>query len=505
MSISNHNTLLQNIEKRYLNPDGADVWFIFDGERIPGHRIILASSPWLENMFFGSLTESGEVNMNNSNVSSRSFKEFLRYVYTGKANLTMDNIREMMYLADESLDQEIFDECENFLIKEITVDNIFSVYQLALRHERAGRLKTVCEEEICVNAETTFKSASFEQIQYDFLENILKCDSLVCEEKDIFDACIGWAKAACRRNGIDQHNPLNVRAQVGESLYQIRFGSMTIGNAATCITSCPGLFSADELQEIMCLVGHKNYSGVTRFNWTPRYFSLKRDASHELMCNRYSGFRSNHDYYYYSFHKTEFHKFTCNRRVLLKGFTCECDQRVRKTASYTIVEMNSVEDSNIRCNERKPLEFFDEVKRSKFSYSSRQGQCIDIIHHKSYKASVKLNNAILIRPGYTYTMNIEFEKEPQNLRRRCFFKNKVRVDHDIVFQFYESKGIVSSIMLSRLDNRKYFRKIVHNPMMWFKLILVLLVIAYLIQYDISQPNSKLVHLWHFIKSLFKKS
>ena len=103
MSISNPNTLLQNIPKRYLNPDGADVWFVFDGEQFPGHRFILASSPWLESMFSGSLTESGEINMSNSNLSPRTFKEFLRYVYTGKANLTMDNIREMMYLADKSL------------------------------------------------------------------------------------------------------------------------------------------------------------------------------------------------------------------------------------------------------------------------------------------------------------------------------------------------------------------------------------------------------------------
>lgn len=503
MEISNQSSVLQNIQKRYLNPDGADVWFIFDSERIPGHRIILASSPWLESMFFGSLTEEGEVNMRHSNVSSSTFKEFLRYVYCGKANLTMDNIAEMIYLADESLDQDIFDECENFLLNRLGLDNIFDVYQLALKHERAVRLKNACEEEICVNAEETIKSSRFERIPYEFLENIVKCDSLVCDEKDLFDACIGWAKAECRRQNIFQHDPLNIRAQLRDAFYQIRFSSMTIGDAAACTQSCRDLFTVDELLEIICMVGHKEYSGTKRFNWAPRYFSLQRFTSNELVCKRYSGLAPEN---LYSFKKTETLEFTCTRRVMLKGLTSESRQRsngsTRYSANISIIETKSIEDVNVRYNKKNDFVFTEEVERGITSLSRTQGRCLDHNTFKSYVAKVKLGNAILLRPGYTYTMTIAFDREPSNQSHICKLKNKVRVDHDIVLRFNESKSMVTSLILGRLHKRRYLRRVVHNPMMWFKLFLVILVLAYFIHRDINKPNSTLIHWWHLIKSFF---
>lgn len=483
--------VIQHIQSRYLNPVGADIWFIFDGERIPGHKNILASSPWLESMFFGSITETGEVDMSNSNVKPGTFKEFLRYIYASKPNFTMDNIDEMIYLADESLSQEIFDECENFLIKEITVDNLYFIYQLALRHERARRLKNVCEEEICVNAERTFKSASFVELRYEFLENILKCDSLVCGEKVIFDACIRWAKAACRRDGMDQYNPENLRAKLGASIYQIRFSSMTSRDAAACIESCPDLFSRNELQEIMCMIGRKTYSRTMQFNWAERYFSLQRNTTNELKCRRYCGLMSDRTEHH-TFHTTEITKFTCNRRVFLKGFTLECTQPTTKAANITIIEMNAEEDTNIRYEKREMLLFKDKITRK-----------LDKQNHISFEANVKLSN-VLVRPGYNYELHITFENVPYNLNHRCFLKSKVRVDHDIVFRFHGTRHIVTSFTLGRLDNRKYLRRIIHDPWMWFMFFLMVLVVALIIRYDINQQNSTLVHLWHWLKSLFGK-
>lgn len=462
-----------------MNENGADVWFVFNDERIPGHRLILAASPWLDNMFFGSLTENGDVNMNNSNVSSTTFKEFLRYIYTGKANLTMDNISEMIFLADESLCEEFFGECENFLIKNLNVDNIFVVYQLALQHERAARLKVACEEEICINAASTLKSSNFSQIQFDFLQNIVKCDSLVCEEKDVFNACIGWAKAACRRNRIDQHNPLNLRAQLGDLLYQIRFSSMTSNDAATCINSCPGLFTADELQEIMCIVGRTSYSGTIHFNSTPRYFSIQRNTDAELKCNRFNGLIGqvqSHENHLFSIIETT--EFTCNRPATLKGFTCECNEPANKTVNLSIVEMRAEEDAYIRCSEQKILRFSHQHLRR-----VRRGETV--VQDRSFEAKIMLNQGILLRPGYVYQINIAFGTEPRNLKHKCHLKTKVRVDHDIVIRFKKTNEIVTSLILCRFDNRKFIQKIFHNPMTWFLLILALFVIILFILYVIK--------------------
>lgn len=181
------NNVLQRIKDLYLQSEGADVWFIFGNERIPGHKFIVSiGSPWLNTMFNGSLPENAEVNMNECGVTANTFKELLRFIYTQNVNFTMDTIQEIIHLAKQSLNDDFFDKCEQFLINSLTFDNIFFGYQLALLYE-ANDLKKKCEEEICVYAEQVFKSSSFLNFPFEYLENILKCDALACEEKEIFD------------------------------------------------------------------------------------------------------------------------------------------------------------------------------------------------------------------------------------------------------------------------------------------------------------------------------
>lgn len=222
-------------------------------------------------MLSGSLPETVDATIRNPNVTANSFKEFLRFMYRGNVELTMDNIESVLDLADCSLCTEIFTECEHFLIEELNGDNVIFVYGLVLLHDRATRLKVICEEEMSINAGRLFRSNNYQDIEYDFLEQILQCDTLAYEEKDIFIACINWARAKCRQNEIDEFDPLNLRACLGKIIYQFRFSSMSSEDIAICIDSCPGLFS----EEIICMTAmYRNYSGVKRFNWTPRYFNL---------------------------------------------------------------------------------------------------------------------------------------------------------------------------------------------------------------------------------------
>lgn len=493
--------LLENLKNLYLKEDQADVWFVFDDERVPGHKVIITSSPWLEAMFYGSLTEKDEVDMRRSGYAAESFKELLRYLYTGKVKFTMDNIENITFSADASLNQGFLNECEKFLLKGLSDDNLSVMYELALRHERLIRLKAICDEKICVNAEQTIRSPMFEKIDFHTLLNILKLDALVCEEENIFNACIAWAKAACVRENMDQHNAQNLRDQLKESIYQIRFSSMTIAKFAKCIQSCPGLFDVDELQEIICMIGHERYSGTMRFNWTQRFFNLRRDVAHELTCDRYDGPMERRNYF--SFQRTEVTEFTCSRRALLKGFTCESNRFLRKQANVEIIEKNE-ENIKVRYNNRHPLEFTNPIERRD------NGQHGSI--STSYQANVELINVFLLRPGYTYSINITFDTDPHDIQKNCNLKKKVRVDHDIVFRFTGTRQIVSSLTISRFENQNYFVKIVHNQMMWFKFILLLLVITLLRVHPfnfvfilvtcflINEPDSNVAQWWHRIKN-----
>lgn len=126
----------------------------------------------------------------------------------------------------------------------------------------------MCEEEICVFAKKIIQSNSpkFLSCEYIVIEKILQFDELACEEQQIFNACIAWAKAACIRNNQDPGDVTNIRTQLGNSIYQIRFSSLTMPEFETCIRNYPGLLTANELHEIVCMIGKIKKYKQKQFN-----------------------------------------------------------------------------------------------------------------------------------------------------------------------------------------------------------------------------------------------
>lgn len=440
---------LKRFQALYLNADGADVWFVFDKERIPAHKLILVTmSPWFETMFFGSLPESNEVNMTDANVSAEAFKEFLRFIYMSTANLTMDNIEGVIHLAKQSLSDEIFAKCEDFLMNNVNTETMFFGYQLALTYD-ANRLRKMCEEEICVNAEQVLKSRSFIEFPFQFLTNILRCDALACDEKVIFKACIAWAKASCARTNQDPLNAEHLRAHLKDSIYQIRFCSMNVKEFAACISSYSGLFSADEMHEIVCMIGRVKEFNGKKFNWTPRYYDLNWNQGQQLICDRFKMTKGLN-----KLDSTDVTTFSCNRRVLLTGFICECNQTLSISAKIDITEkpFNGTEQTE-RYRDEVTLNF--EYNRGNRNYS---------------QALVELKKPLLLRPSYSYKITVNTESNEQLIGKIfgswCQFKPKVVLDFDILIRFGGTKGFVSALQLCRFDRKNIIQKVCRNPSTW---------------------------------------
>lgn len=449
---SAHRKRLNRFKSFYLNDEGADVWFKFPGERIPAHKLMLTTmSPWMNTMFLGSLPEGDEVDMTTGKLTAEAFKEFLQFFYMDMdiVKLTMENIEGVIDLAKQSLTEHIFAECENFLMQTVTTDTMCFGYQLALRYG-ANKLKAICEDEICVNAEKILRSSSFMDFPYDFLQNILQCDALACEEKYIFDACIAWAKAACKRNKEDPTKADNLRTQLKDAVYQIRFISMTKEEIANCIGSCSGLFSADELEEIICM--DSNESKVKKFNWTPRYFNLQWDKGRHLKCKRFRLWSLD---FMYKAKEVETLTFTTNRRVLLNAFKCEANRPCQKEIDFLIVEMRSNGKDRTECySQQQMILDFKQKRKEVFSH----------------EAQITLNKSILLRPKHKYEIQITIKQdqseEEEKIWNRTVFKSSVLVDLDILMRFDKPQGIISALNLIRFDKKNIFQKMFDAPISW---------------------------------------
>lgn len=481
--------LQQNISQMYLNREDADVVFVIDGKRIPSHKSILRTmSEYFVVMFGPTWHTESEIVFNRSaladtprqydhSVSAKSFKEFLKFAYDVPRKLTMDNVKGVIDLAKGPTQEEegraqqradrILTECEDFLKKSIKESNIRQVYEWAELYDMQ-RLKT----EIILHTESALKSKNFHKFPYDYLEMILMSNALPCEEKDIFDACIKWAERACRTNSLDPTNMEQLRAQLidgDDLLYQIRFTAMTSRDAAICIRSYPKLFKKDELREIICMVGqHRNDFRPNKFNWTPRRCNLEWSNGKELNCSRFiAGDKGKEGEAVYTLKRCEATRFTCNRRMTLKGFKCELSGSERKSIHLQIREINSDNHSV-------------ELLRPSPTFTVHFEEKQTCVKHSSFLAHIRLNanDQFLLRPNYTYEISITFDNQLIDMKSLSSFKQKVRFDHDLVVRFDKKyRGIVASLSIRRFDDRKFLSKLVRDPKLWISIIATALIVC----------------------------
>lgn len=275
----------------FLATDSADLKFTFDVENgtkiLPAHKSILAqNSSVFRNMLFSSLPET-EVTFNIVDASYEEFEEFLQFFYQDEITLTMQNIEGVLRLADKYDVTECSDMCAMFLESQCTLANLFLIYQLAVTFS-FKELKKFCEDKIQHSTLEIFDSPAFLDYTRDMLNSILLMDGLACTESHIFDACIAWAKNSCRKNGLDETEALNLRQQLGDSLFLIRFRSMDGEEIVQIMTKAnrlyAGMFSHKELVEVLCLRNVKDFKSEN-FCSKPRVnLSFKLNRNPVLIC-----------------------------------------------------------------------------------------------------------------------------------------------------------------------------------------------------------------------------
>lgn len=279
--IVNENKNKSKSEKSYNNPliketmkklyedrnETGDVSFHVGSEVVRAHRSILSvHSPKFRVQFFGQNPDTGDIEVND--VSAAAFKEFLQFFYLENVSLSMENMEDVLNLAKQSGVKEFMDQCVDFLFQIMTMDEIIWTYQLGIRCG-IEKIRNFCEPLVSIHIKDLLVSDHFIQCAHQTFGEILKSDTLACRESELFDACISWAKAACKNSGEDATNS-NLRSKLGSAITQIRFGSMTADEFLCRHKLYKELFSPDESNEILYMIGKVDGVEPTFFNPTPR-------------------------------------------------------------------------------------------------------------------------------------------------------------------------------------------------------------------------------------------
>lgn len=301
----------ESMSKMYLDAELADVHFVFPhgdpAEKLPAHRVILATtSPVFKAMFFGPLKEGDAVKIDDSN--AKAFKEFLQFFYLPEVTLSIENIEEVVRLADKYDMLECFETCAEFLQTNLTIDNMVWGYQLAIILNNA-QLMGFCERHIQIQTEEILRSDMFLHCSREVIDHVLKMNVLNCDENQLFDACIKWAKALCQKNGMDETNAEHVKNQLGTQFYSIRFGAIKQEEFAIILQSKVIEFTRDELADIVLSKWAQDIES-NFFNHKPR--SSPWNAADELV-----GVRKYQIVTSYSIQQQECTWFSSSDRILL--------------------------------------------------------------------------------------------------------------------------------------------------------------------------------------------
>lgn len=241
-------TASQCLEHLYLSERLADVTFTFASQplvKLPAHKFVLSMrSNVFEAMFYGSMAENSDT-IRFDDIDPEVMKLLLRYVYTDETSLDGDRVLHCLYAAKKYNLGGLVKLCSNYLKNKIDYGNVCTIHEQAVFFAM-NELQMQCFDYIQENAQPVLASPDFENLSQQTLLRLLSSNDFGIAEEEIFKSAMRWAKHHCSMDGIEA-TAENMRASLGDTLYQIRFPLLDIGFFATSVTPAGILRSEEQI------------------------------------------------------------------------------------------------------------------------------------------------------------------------------------------------------------------------------------------------------------------
>lgn len=280
----------------YLNPIGADIYFTFldSKKRLPAHKILLAKSSCVfKTAFYGSMPIEDEMLIEDA--AADGFEVFLQFFYLSDVVLTMEHVQTVMEMAHKFEFEPCLKICVRFLTSpgNLLPGELCLAYQLGVYFD-LSELKDYCRRHICFAAHTEINTDGFLQCSWSTLNEIVRMPYIACSETFLLAACLNWARHACQQKQLDENDKQNLRDQLKDLIYEIRFKSIKWDELAEHIDATI-LYNEMELREIICIMTDKetiasNFTYAKRMNAYGYYWCEKTPIPYtDLTVEKLSG------------------------------------------------------------------------------------------------------------------------------------------------------------------------------------------------------------------------
>jgi len=119
-------------------------------------------------MFHGEMEESSD-SIELPDCEHDGLLEMLRYIYTDQANLTSDNVIQVLYLANKYVLNTLAEKCMEYLVNNLETLDAFFILKTAKMYGQKD-LEEKCWEVIDNNTEEVLKSKEFTTIERSLLK-----------------------------------------------------------------------------------------------------------------------------------------------------------------------------------------------------------------------------------------------------------------------------------------------------------------------------------------------
>ncbi|GFO30458.1 kelch-like protein 26 [Plakobranchus ocellatus] len=189
-------TLLHGLQELRKSNTLCDYTLIADGQKIPVHRVVMvACSDYFRVMMTGVMRESREEIVELKGVTAGGLSVVVDFAYTGRLELTTDNVEEVLSAASHLQIGVAVELCSKYLEMALTTDNCTDILNLAQMYSLTST-QTKALQYMMDNFMTVSASEQFFKLTHTQLALMLRDNSLcVPSEYSLFKIVLRWIDA----------------------------------------------------------------------------------------------------------------------------------------------------------------------------------------------------------------------------------------------------------------------------------------------------------------------
>ncbi|XP_078352142.1 kelch-like protein 7 [Oculina patagonica] len=168
--------------------------------RLKAHRIVLcAASPFFFNAFNSDMKEKKEGVIRLEQITKDVMEEVLKYLYTGRVDISETNACDLMAVADYFLLPTLKDLCGNVIAQALSFSSCITAYYLAERY-RCKDLQNKARDFILENFVAVAETKEFLNLSSTQVEEWISSDEIIVKgEEDVFEVVVKWVAGNKRR------------------------------------------------------------------------------------------------------------------------------------------------------------------------------------------------------------------------------------------------------------------------------------------------------------------